>query len=708
MYNNHNSIKNHGYNSEFNSFLNRKIYFNKSSKYEISKACQMIVTDCSQSEVSVSPVHFVDTDLKYNNLEQHNIVEKIIKNYLWKYKIVSDELCISYYPLNLNSQEFGDINYKLLNKNYLSLCNKYNIPFKSLTKERGYNRLKSLQKNIDLKFSVSCYLDIGCFDGNITESIGNYFNLNNLQIHGVDIKPYATVDIKPYATVGPQTLLYDNIIFSLYDGRTLPYSDNSFDLITCLMVLHHIPKNNLNFLLQEINRVMKPGGILILREHDVYTYEQSYLLNVMHDFYDYVWTDKPIEKSDQWDAEYKSNKEWTSLLQNNNFVVRESPNIYFGDKNPYFMYYCSYIKKVSIPIKNMFRILPNNMQRKKYHRRTKEVKNVLHWGQRKLLLSEIEFLTIFLTKNINTDKKIYVIYAGAAPGTHILYLSNLFPMVYFELYDPRDFSRNIIVTNNNINTYVQYFTDETANKWKSIDHHDKLILFISDIRTGDTETMNSDEVEERVIIDNQMQMNWYNIMKPKLSMFKFRLPYNSDNKTENLDGDIYLQAYAPATSTETRLIVGEDAKLKLYDDREFEEQLFYFNNYERVCNFNNLLFDTPINKKYGIKNNYDGASEIYILEKYLKLFDKVFAKQDMNNDTVKLKIIKMINEITKELSKRRTLFSEQPVKNHKKNCMLKLQRDGFIPERTEINQKTFDIYIIPKYEYFNKLGYFNK
>jgi SAM-dependent methyltransferase len=704
MHNNHNSIKNNGYNSEFNTVLNRKIYFNKSSKYEISKAC-VTTTDCLQSEILAPPVHFDGTVLKCNNLEQHNIVEKIIKNYLWKYKSVSDELCISYYPLNLNTQKCGDINYKLLNKNYLSLCNKYNIPFKSLTKERGYNRLKSLQKNIDLKFSVSCYLDIGCFDGNITETIGNNFNLNNLQIHGVDIKPYATVDIKPYATVDIKPSLYDNIIFSLYDGRTLPYSDNSFDLITCLMVLHHIPKNNLNFLLREINRVMKPGGILILREHDVHTYEQSYLLNVMHDFYDYVWTDNPIEKSDQWDAEYKSSKEWTSLLQNNNFVPRESPNIYFGDKNPYFMYYCSYVKQISIPIKNMFRILPNKMHRKKYHRRTKEVKNVLHWGQRKLLLSEIEFLTTF-TKNINTDKKIYVIYAGAAPGTHILYLSNLFPMIYFELYDPRDFSRNLnsqeFGDTNNINTHVQYFTDEIANKWKSNDHLDKLILFISDIRTGDTETMDSDEVEERVIIDNQMQMNWYNIIKPKLSMFKFRLPYNSDNKTENLDGDIYLQAYAPATSTETRLIVGENAKLKLYDDREFEEQLFYFNNYERVCDFNNLLFDTHINKKYGIKNNYDGASEIYILEKYLTLFDK----DTMQN--IKLKIIKMINEITQELSKRRTLFSEQPVKNHKKKCMLKLQRDGFIPERIELNQKTFDIYIIPKYEYFNNLGYFNK
>jgi SAM-dependent methyltransferase len=47
------------------------------------------------------------------------------------------------------------------------------------------------------------------------------------------------------------------------DGR-LPLEDNVFDLITCLGVLHHIP--NVSFVLRELSRVLKPGGILIVRE----------------------------------------------------------------------------------------------------------------------------------------------------------------------------------------------------------------------------------------------------------------------------------------------------------------------------------------------------------------------------------------------------------------------------------------------------------
>lgn len=45
---------------------------------------------------------------------------------------------------------------------------------------------------------------------------------------------------------------------------TLPFADNSFDLITCMQVLHHIP--NVSYLLKEIIRVLKPLGYLLLNE----------------------------------------------------------------------------------------------------------------------------------------------------------------------------------------------------------------------------------------------------------------------------------------------------------------------------------------------------------------------------------------------------------------------------------------------------------
>ena len=56
-------------------------------------------------------------------------------------------------------------------------------------------------------------------------------------------------------------------------------------------------------------------------------------------------------------------------------------------------------------------VLLDSMPKTKYKQRTDfEKKYIRHWGQRKLLLSEIYFLTKYGDKSFN------VVYAGAAPG----------------------------------------------------------------------------------------------------------------------------------------------------------------------------------------------------------------------------------------------------------------------------------------------------
>ncbi len=42
------------------------------------------------------------------------------------------------------------------------------------------------------------------------------------------------------------------------------FPDQTFDLITCFSVLHHIP--NVSFVIEECERVLKPGGFLLIRE----------------------------------------------------------------------------------------------------------------------------------------------------------------------------------------------------------------------------------------------------------------------------------------------------------------------------------------------------------------------------------------------------------------------------------------------------------
>jgi hypothetical protein len=59
-----------------------------------------------------------------------------------------------------------------------------------------------------------------------------------------------------------------------------------------------------------------------------------------------------------------------------------------------------------------------------------------HWGQRKLLLTEILFFTLHGKPNTT------VIYAGAAPSDHMLFLSKMFKSYHFVLVDPERWNKD--------------------------------------------------------------------------------------------------------------------------------------------------------------------------------------------------------------------------------------------------------------------------
>ena len=54
-----------------------------------------------------------------------------------------------------------------------------------------------------------------------------------------------------------------NYLTPRIDG-IIELEDNLFDLVTCFGVLHHIP--NVSFVLSEMKRILKPGGIMLIRE----------------------------------------------------------------------------------------------------------------------------------------------------------------------------------------------------------------------------------------------------------------------------------------------------------------------------------------------------------------------------------------------------------------------------------------------------------
>ena len=306
------------------------------------------------------------------------------------------------------------------------------------------------------------------------------------------------------------------------------------------------------------------------------------------------------------------------------------------------------------------RILKPSFPEKEYVSRKDEKHSAIHWGQRKLLMSEIEFL---LLHGNNPGKNTIVIYAGGAPGDHTPFLSKLFPHIMFILIDPSPFN---IKPTNKIKIIKNFMTNELSQKF-----HDQYngpknnLLFISDVRSVDFRIHKLEETEEEIKNDMKMQQDWYKILKPDAGMLKFRLPWfinnDSPQKTNYLAGDIHLPIYGARTTTETRLIVkGDGSQMKNYDNRKYERQMFHFNTELR-----NHIFVHSVKAK-GLDCCYDCAAEVFLLRKYYEN-----TQDDKATMTTRdIWIGELVDEITKVIGNgHRTLENWQKKNEFKKRII---------------------------------------
>jgi len=277
-----------------------------------------------------------------------------------------------------------------------------------------------------------------------------------------------------------------------------------------------------------------------------------------------------------------------------------------------------------------------------------------HWGQRKLLFSEIEFFSV-ISKYIKLSDFL-VVYVGSASGIHIPLLKQLFPEISFLLYDPLPyvFSKledTIIKTGEE-----GWFGDDKLKEVLEI-AKGKKIIFISDIRvTPEEKTIREDMIN---------QQRWAIKLDSEFMLLKFRLPYtvienigvsfeynideikdkviiDKNNIPEEnllyLDGHVYIQIYPPKFSTETRLLAKKIKYCKnkdKYSEKEQEMYLMKYHDYHKyecqMSHFNRFTRSEPFifresndvpNHLLGYDNGYDSVSEYYILYKYYKHYKK--------------------------------------------------------------------------------------
>jgi len=303
-----------------------------------------------------------------------------------------------------------------------------------------------------------------------------------------------------------------------------------------------------------------------------------------------------------------------------------------------------------------------------YRRRADEEKKACPWGQRKLCIVELLFLTRYWNKE--TVPSPIMVYAGAAPGKHIYFLANCFPAFTFHLYDPAEFQ---IVSTQRVICHREFFTDDTAKLWSGRSD----IFFVSDVRMSNYETRTPLENEKNIWEEMEAQRRWAEIISPISSLLKFRLPYAGFNlpfvkegKVEYLDGDVYFQPWSPQTTTETRLV--PNGKVKNWDIKKYESQLFHHNVVVRESqNFPHKVIDTSRE----ILNDYDSFFEVTTIEEYLAKTGRRMSILEMSQE-----LTRSLNEGKKKETQLTLSLIRQDVKVMKKRYNKKEEKSEKIEE----------------------------
>lgn len=232
--------------------------------------------------------------------------------------------------------------------------------------------------------------------------------------------------------------------------------------------------------------------------------------------------------------------------------------------------------------------------------------NTVYYGQRKLLVNEMLFLALYGLRNypeiknegwiemennmphVPEDKNTpLLVYAGAGSGgQHLLYLCKLFSGVMFYCYDLSDYDMNLKNECKkgkypNVVLVQTMFTEKERDFFAMLSN-DYNVYFMSDIRSaGKKESF--EEKEHRVDVDNQLQYDWVEKIRPVVAHLKWRTPYTLDETKIMTPSVLMLEPWSGPDSGELRQMIerppkGEPYRYDTVKRADIETRLVTINN----------------------------------------------------------------------------------------------------------------------------------
>lgn len=147
-------------------------------------------------------------------------------------------------------------------------------------------------------------LDMGCGFG----YVANYLNLDSPQRVIVANDLAASRIASAQRTVGSRR----NIEFHAIDSRDIERAD--FEGASVVDVLHHVPYDQQQPLIDDLYRKLKPGGVLVFRETDKRLALRYYLFNCALEWLLYAGQEK---------TRFRPMRDWVDMLQRPGFRIEQ-------------------------------------------------------------------------------------------------------------------------------------------------------------------------------------------------------------------------------------------------------------------------------------------------------------------------------------------------------------------------------------------------
>lgn len=108
-------------------------------------------------------------------------------------------------------------------------------------------------------------LDLGCGIGAYHAGLEGKFR----ELHGIDVSA---------RSVEAAAARHPFVQYTSFDGERLPYGDGQFSVVFTVCVMHHVPPPLWPTFVAEMYRVIKPGGLALVFEHNPYNPATQYIV----------------------------------------------------------------------------------------------------------------------------------------------------------------------------------------------------------------------------------------------------------------------------------------------------------------------------------------------------------------------------------------------------------------------------------------------